>query len=412
MPTDASAIAPRDAATNTPSTYGWVERAFHWSIALLIPTVIALGVVAYDWPYDTDAALATKATLFSAHKTVGIAILFVALARIAWALAQPRPRPLHPERRLETFAASTVHWLLYGSLVLVPLLGWAHHATAEGFAPIWWPFGQSLPFLPKDPTLSGQLATLHMTFERVLVLALLLHVAGTLKHVFVDRDSTFARMWRGADPGPLRASKSHAAPLAAALVVWAAALGAGLLIGPRGAQAVQVPAEAASVSGISTWTVEEGTLAITVTQLGSPVTGTFGDWQAAIDFDETPRADGTLGTVEVGVSTGSLTLGSVSQQAVGPEFLASEAFPQAVFTATILPDGDAYVADGTLALRGVEIPLRLPFTLALDGDRAEMTGQVQLDRRDFGMGVENYADESSVGFSVALDVALTAVRAE
>jgi cytochrome b561/polyisoprenoid-binding protein YceI len=412
MPTDATAIRTRARATNTASTYGWVERAFHWSIALLIPTVIALGVVAYRWPYDTDAALATKAALFSAHKTVGLAIFFVALGRIAWALSQPRPAPLHPARRLETFAASTVHWLLYGSLVLVPLLGWAHHATAEGFAPIWWPFGQSLPFLPKDPALSAQLATLHMTFERVLVLALLLHVAGTLKHVFVDRDPTFARMWRGADPGPLPEGKSHALPLLAALVVWAAALGAGLAIGPRQAVAVQVPAEAASVSGPSTWTVEQGTLAITVTQLGSPVTGQFGDWQAAIDFDETPRADGTLGTVEVGVAIGSLTLGSVSQQATGAEFLAAGAFPQAVFEAVILPEGDAYVADGTLSLRGVEIPLRLPFTLALDGDRAEMTGQVQLDRRDFGMGVENYPDESSVGFAVALDVALTAVRAE
>ena len=41
---------------NTSSTYGWVERAFHWAIALLIPTAIILGVVPYNPPYDTDAA--------------------------------------------------------------------------------------------------------------------------------------------------------------------------------------------------------------------------------------------------------------------------------------------------------------------------------------------------------------------
>lgn len=406
MPTDA-AVPTRSAATNTTSTYGWVERAFHWSIALLIPTAIALGVMAYDAPYDTDAALARKAWLFSFHKTVGITILVVALARIAWALSQPRPAPLHPDRTLETFAASTVHWLLYGSLVLVPLLGWAHHATAEGFAPIWWPFGQSLPFLPKDPDLSAQLATLHMTFERVLVLALILHVAGTLKHVVIDRDSTFGRMWRGTDPGPLAGAKGHAAPLVAALVVWAAALGAGLAIGPRTAVAVQ--AEAASVEGASTWTVEEGALSITVTQLGSAVTGQFADWQAAIDFDEALRDDGTHGTVEVGVSTGSLTLGSVSQQATGPEFLAAGEFPQATFRAVLLPEGEGYVADGTFQLRGVEVPLRLPFTLEIEGDRAVMAGNAALDRRDFGMG-PTYPDESSVGFGVDIAVALTAVR--
>ncbi|TFL18611.1 cytochrome b/b6 domain-containing protein [Jannaschia formosa] len=408
MPTD-TAAPTRSAATNTPSTYGWVERAFHWAIALLIPTVIALGVIAHDAPFDSDEALARKAFLFSFHKTVGVTIFFVALARIAWALSQPRPAPLHPDRKVETFAASAVHWLLYGSLLLVPLLGWAHHATAEGFAPIWWPFGQSLPFLPKDPELSARLAVLHMTFERVLVIALALHIAGALKHLFVDRDSTFARMWRGADPGPLAGGKAHVAPFVAALAVWAVALGAGFAIAPQGVQAVE--AQAASVEGVSTWTVEEGTLSITVTQLGSPVTGTFRDWQAAIDFDETPRADGSFGTVEVGVSTGSLTLGSVSEQATGAEFLASGEYPQATFSATILADGEDYVADGTLDLRGVEIPLRLPFTLEIEGDRAAMTGQASLDRRDFGMG-ETYPDESSVGFGVALDVALTAVRAE
>ncbi|MEM7710064.1 MAG: cytochrome b/b6 domain-containing protein [Pseudomonadota bacterium] len=397
----------RAAATNTTSTYGWIERAFHWAIALLIPTAIALGVIAYHLPFDTDEALARKAPLFSAHKTVGIAILFIALARIAWALSQPRPKPLHGG--LEGFAAAAVHWLLYGSLILVPLLGWAHHATAEGFAPIWWPFGQSLPFLPKDPELSGLLATLHMTFERVLVIALGLHILGTLKHVVIDKDSTFARMWRGADPGPLSTARSHGAPLIAALAVWAVALGAGLFLGPKHG-GTAVASEAASVSGVSTWTVEEGTVSITVTQLGQPVTGTFGDWQAAIDFDETPREDGTVGTVEVSVSTGSVTIGSVSEQARSADFLASDSFPLATYEAVLRPEGDTYVAEGTFDLRGVQIPLTLPFELEIDGETATMTGQAALDRRDFDMG-ETYPDESSVGFGVTVDVALTATRA-
>ncbi|MEM8822192.1 MAG: cytochrome b/b6 domain-containing protein [Pseudomonadota bacterium] len=403
IPTDPP--SRRSAATNTTSTYGWVERTFHWAIALLIPTVIALGVIAYQMPFDTDEALARKAMLFSAHKTVGLAIFFLALARIAWALSQPRPRPLHGG--LEGFAAATVHWLLYGSLVLVPALGWAHHATAEGFAPIWWPFGQNLPFLPKDPELSGLLATLHMTFERVMVIALALHIVGTLKHVIIDKDSTFARMWRGTDPGPLDAVRGHAVPGLVAVGVWVLALGAGLAIGPKHGGAIA--SEAASVSGTATWAVEEGTVSITVSQLGQPVTGTFGDWQAAIDFDETPRADGTLGTVEVSVSTGSISLGSVSEQAASADFLSAEAFPLATYTATLLPDGDSYLAEGTFDLRGVQIPLTLPFDLELADDRAVMSGQVVLDRRDFGMG-ENYPDESSVGFAVTVDVSLTAVR--
>ncbi|UWQ17004.1 cytochrome b/b6 domain-containing protein [Jannaschia sp. M317] len=400
-------MPPRNtAATNTPTAYGWVERAFHWSIALLIPTAIALGVIAHDAPFDTDAALARKAWLFSAHKTVGVVIFFIALARIVWALSQPRPAPLHPDRRAETFAAALVHWLLYGSLVLVPALGWAHHATAEGFAPIWWPFGQGLPFLPKNAELSATLATLHMVFERVMVAALLLHILGAVKHVVIDRDSTLARMWKGTDPGPLPASRGHLLAPGAALVVWAGALGIGLALAPAAATST---APTPRLAAPATWTVEDGTLEITVTQLGTPVTGRFADWQAAIDFDPTPRADGTVGQVEVAVATGSLTLGSVSGQAIGPDFLAAASHPEARFVATLMPDGDGYVAEGTFSLRGAEMPLRLPFDLTLEGDRARAEGRVTLDRRSFGMGAD-YTDESNVGFGVTVTVDLTARR--
>ncbi|SFI39312.1 cytochrome b/b6 domain-containing protein [Jannaschia pohangensis] len=394
------------AATNTTSAYGWVERAFHWSIAVLIVTAFVLGNLAYDAPFDTDAALAQKAWLFSFHKTVGVTIFFVALARIFWAISQPRPRPLHGG--IEGFLAGAVHWLLYGSLVLVPLLGWSEHAATTGFAPIWWPFGQTLPFVPQDAELAARLAVLHTTFVKVLAAAVILHVLGAIKHVVIDRDQTMARMWRGTDPGPLAQARGHVLPLGAAALVWLATFGVGMVLTPHGAS-IAAPTEAAQVDGVANWEVTEGTLSITVAQLGSPVTGTFGDWQAAIDFDEAARADGTHGTVEVAISTGTLTLGSVTPQATSSDFLSSVDFPTATFAGVIRSEGEGYVAEGPLTIRGVEVPLVLPFTLAIDGDVATMAGQVALDRRDFGMG-ETYPDESSVGFAVTVDVALIAQR--
>ena len=59
---------------------------------------------------------------------------------------------MNADQKLERFAAETVHWVLYGALVIVPLSGWISHAAAAGFAPIWWPFGQGLPLVPKART--------------------------------------------------------------------------------------------------------------------------------------------------------------------------------------------------------------------------------------------------------------------
>lgn len=183
--------------TNTAQSYGSVTKTFHWLTALLILTAFPLGLIANGYPFDTADQLATKALLFSAHKTVGITAFWVAFARILWALPQKKPQPLHPERRLEHFAAETTHWMLYGAMMMVPLSGWLHHAATTGFAPIWWPFGQSLPGVPKSAALADVFAAWHWLFTKLLGLAVLLHIAGALKHHVMDRDDTLRRMLPG-----------------------------------------------------------------------------------------------------------------------------------------------------------------------------------------------------------------------
>ena len=158
------------------------------------------------------------------------------------------------------------------------------------------------------------------------------------------------------------------------------------------------------------WQVTEGTLGLSVQQFGKPVKGQFADWTAAIQFTDDPSQPRN-GRVEVQVAIASLTLGSVTAQAMGADFFDAAAHPVAVFRADILR-GDApgaYVARGRLALKGVEVPLELPFTLVMDGDVARMTVQVVLDRRAFGIG-QAMSDAATLGFEVMLDVALSAGR--
>lgn len=395
------------ALSNTPTSYGSAAKTLHWLTVALILALIPLGIIANDLPYATSEELARKAFLFSIHKTLGVTAFFVALVRVTWMLTQPKPAPLHPERRLETFAAETVHWTLYGTLLLVPISGWIHHAATTGFAPIWWPFGQSLPFVPKSETLAHSFASLHILFERLLVIALVLHVAGALKHRLIDRDETLQRMLPGATSGdiPAQAHKgSRSLPLLGALGAFAAAVSVGALLGMfRHTDAPAVPQLAEVASG---WAVETGSLSITVTQLGAPVTGTFEDWTAAIDYDP----ESGTGTVSVTVAISSLTLGSVTGQAMGAEFFDATAHPTAEFAAEISRAGDDHLAVGTLTLKGAQLPVTLPFSLVIEGDSARMSGTTTVQRLAFGIG-PSYPDEASVGFDVVISVDLTALRA-
>lgn len=396
--------------TNTSESYGSVAKTFHWLTALGILTVIPLGIIANDMPYDTAEQLSDKAQLFSLHKTIGVTLFFVALARIAWAMSQPKPAALHPDRKVETLLAEIVHWLLYGSLVLVPLSGWVHHAATEGFAPIWWPFGQNLPLVPEDIRVAETAAGSHLVFERVLVISLILHIAGAIKHAVIDKDGTLARMVPGRTAraaGPQHHRPGFVPPVLAVLV-WAAALGVGFLQGVyHKGSATAAPAPALAEVD-SEWVVTDGTLSITVRQMGADVSGRFEDWTADIQFDET-RTDGRAGRVDVEIAITSLTLGSVTQQAMEPDYFASGEFPTARFSADILNTADGYVAEGTLTLRGLEQPISLPFDLTLDGDLAQMQGSAILDRRDFEIG-QGMTDDSQLGFEVNVSVDLTAER--
>ncbi|MFN7224366.1 MAG: cytochrome b/b6 domain-containing protein [Paracoccaceae bacterium] len=397
-------------ARNSLQSYGRVARLFHWTTAALILVAIPLGIIANRLPYDTAEALARKAQLFSVHKTLGVVVFLVALGRIVWAVTQTHPAPIHPDRRAELWMARLVHWMLYISLVAVPLTGWVHHAAVTGFAPILWPFGQGLPFVPQSGEVAATAGAAHWVFTKLMIVSILLHVAGALKHHIIDRDSTLRRMLRGTR-APDQVVAPTTSPVLPMLIAFALfGLGAGVAAMPRGEPVTQAitaaaPAPAATAGN---WQVTEGTLSIGVAQMGQPVSGSFATWAADISFDEVATG-GRHGRVTVTIDTGSLSLGSVTAQAKSADFFDVATFPQAVFTADILSSPTGYEATGTLSLRGAEVPVTLPFTLTLDGDTAVMAGQTTLDRRAFGMGA-SYGDEASVGFGVAVDVALTATR--
>lgn len=391
---------------NTGASYGGVTKTFHWLTALLIITAFPLGMIANNLPYGSGAELAFKAQLFSVHKTVGIAAFVVALLRILWAVSQPKPAPLHPDRRAETFLAELVHWLLYASMVIVPLSGWLHHAATEGFAPILWPLGQGFPMVPKSEAVAGLFGAVHFVFTKVLGLSILLHVAGALKHVVIDKDSTLARMWFGkkdvaAPPQPHHAGR---APVLVALGIYAVGFIGALALAP--AEGHSTPSAAPLAAVASDWTVTEGSLTITVDQLGNQVQGPFADWTAAISFD--PQAQGdSLGSAEVTIAIASLTLGSVTQQALGSGFFEAETFPTALFQAQILRGESGYVADGTLRIKSFVVPVSMPFDLVLEGDTAQMRASLTLDRRDFEIGMQ-YDASDGLGWTVVVDIALTA----
>ena len=399
---------------NTRQTYGLVAQVLHWIMAVLILSLLALGVYMHELPTDRPAQVDQKIWLYSLHKTLGILALLTAIIRVVWALSQPHPYALNGERKFESLLASTIHWILYGSIIFMPITGWLHHAALEGFAPIWWPFSQDLPFVPKSEPLAAVFGTAHVFTAFLLMGSLFLHIAGALKHALVDRDQTLNRMlpWKtveASDMPDMKANGHSASRLFAGGIF--ALLFVGIFASQMKSEVVPQQSEQTASLSENSWVVdhEKSSLDIEVIQNNNPVKGNFARWQADIIFDPDTLDEAS---VEVRIETASLTLGGVTKDALSGNFLNVLEFPQAVFTSnkfSKISDGN-YQAEGELTIAGITKPLILPFALTIENGRAFMKAEVELQRLDYNLGLKGYTTDGIIGFPVKVIVGLEATN--
>ncbi|MDI1365430.1 MAG: cytochrome b/b6 domain-containing protein, partial [bacterium] len=98
------------AATRT--RYTNVAIIIHWLIAAAILFQIILGWRAGDGPKG-----ATTFALYQLHKSIGITILLLSLARLAWRLVNPPPPAPIGQPRWEQIASRIVHVGFYVILI-------------------------------------------------------------------------------------------------------------------------------------------------------------------------------------------------------------------------------------------------------------------------------------------------------
>jgi len=173
---------------NSTSSYGAVAKFLHWGIVILIIVQYFLAEAAEELP---DGA--GKLDMITRHKSFGMLLLLLALARIGWKLANRGLPPPVPMANGQRIAAAAGHGLLYLLLLAQPISGWLM-SSAAGY-PV------SLFGLVDFPALVGENHDLHESLEEVhevlfnaLAVVALLHALAALYHHFFMKDDTLRRM--------------------------------------------------------------------------------------------------------------------------------------------------------------------------------------------------------------------------
>lgn len=176
-----------------PSKLSPLTITLHWLVGLGMIALTAIGL------YMSRAEVWA---LYPIHKSIGVLLFVLILARVLWRIKNGWPAQLAGGSKLEHLLAKLVHWLLITATLAMPISGLMHSgAGGHGVAV----FGlQIVPSqhsadkpdqaLPYNAGMAELGEAVHEWLGYLLILALILHVAGALKHHWVYKDGVLRRM--------------------------------------------------------------------------------------------------------------------------------------------------------------------------------------------------------------------------
>jgi cytochrome b561 len=173
---------------NTTRSWGTFSKALHWLVVLLILNQWVVAARADSLPLGT-----AKLQAIALHKSFGMTILALAIVRLVWRWLNPVPTLEGMARPWERVLANVSHVLLYVLIFAMPFSGWLM-SSARNFPVSWFGVFQFPDLVAPDKRLYELMHDLHEALFAALIVVALMHVAGALKHHFIDKNEVLRRM--------------------------------------------------------------------------------------------------------------------------------------------------------------------------------------------------------------------------
>jgi len=387
----------------TSERYSSVAITLHWVMALLILFMIWLG-----------QNMENHEARFQLHKSIGITLLVLTIARIVWRINN-KPPPLPADiKPYEAKLSKLVQFGFYALMLLIPLGGWLMVSVSPFAVPtvlfetVSWP---SLPLERNEGTYE-LLAFLHGKGATVGFLGLLiLHMAGAIKHEIGHETGVLKTILPGRKKDETRKTKGMLPMLLVSLGFFVAVVTLPLFSQDG---STDEPVKSAQDALQPNWSIiDEGkSLSFDFSHDGEKYTGRFENWDAQIEFYEDDLARSrALVEVDLGSAVTGKKLYDDSLKA--SEWFDVKTSPTATVTLSNFNSGRApgtYIAEARLGLKNNQVSVAFPFDLQINGDQAKMTGSTTLTRKDTNLGQESDPDAGWVSEEIVVNVKLEAKR--
>ena len=169
--------------------YTGTAIALHWVLVLLVFALYGLGWYMVGIPKGTPPV----AYFYGLHKSLGLVAALPIVLLILWRATHTPPPLPGSLPAWQARAAHVNHLLFYICLVVLVVSGFIEsNFTRFGIKF----FGYPLPILGwEDKTLYRIFNRIHVYTSYVFAALMAVHIAAALKHLLVNRDGVFQRMW-------------------------------------------------------------------------------------------------------------------------------------------------------------------------------------------------------------------------
>lgn len=146
-----------------------------------------LGI--YTWQLAEDAS--PRTFYFNLHKSIGVTLLALIAFRLLWRITHRPPALLASYKAWEKKLATGTHHLLYLLMFAMPITG-ILMALYSKYGLMW--FGIDIFSGLDNKNLRDLFEEMHEMISIILLLGIIIHIMGALKHKFIDKDETMKRI--------------------------------------------------------------------------------------------------------------------------------------------------------------------------------------------------------------------------
>ncbi len=171
---------------NDATSYGTLSKSLHWLMAAIIITLIVVGIYMADLPKETAEQKQYAFQFYGLHKSFGVVALLLIIARLAWIRISPPPALPAVFEAKEQKVVKGLQALLYLLMILVPLSGYIM-SNAGGHPINFFGLGELPALVGKSKALGGFAHEAHEVMGFAMLLLILLHMVGAIKHRLKDK---------------------------------------------------------------------------------------------------------------------------------------------------------------------------------------------------------------------------------